>query len=160
MLTPPTDRLHKFIAISGVALIIFGSTFSIENYSKAELMKIELQERIDETQYAHKRFAQKVKEEMASVYRFKDGNGLKKGTNIDEFRKAVKAFKTQEPIVRKLEKEMNDSLIQARKYSLLVNHYQEVKKIWLLIGTACCLLGLILSYIGFKQWLAQPKSSR
>ena len=165
MISPPTDRLHKFLAIAGISLILFGVTWPLTKYSEAELEQINMAEKMDETKYAHDRFVQIVKEATSSMDRFYKGgscgvSGLKDDISKVEFRKAYKAFLEQEPEVRKLEKEMYGALIQYKKHSKLAEHYEHMKKVWFSIGALCVLIGMNLSFIGFRQWLAQPKSSR
>ncbi len=161
MITPPTDRLHKFIAITGVTLILIGVTYPIEKYNESELARIDALEKMDETKFAQERFAQKVKEEKTIMSRTFDSNGLKKPTvSVEQFRKEAQKFFEREPEVRKLEKEMNDALIQYKKYFELTKHYEFMKKLWFFIGALSYVVGIVLSITGFRQWLLQPKSSR
>ena len=161
MIAPPTDRLHKFIAIAGVALILIGVTYPIEKYNESELARINALEKMDETKFAQQRFAQKVKEEKAIMSRTFDSNGLKKpNVSVEQLRKAAQDFFEREPEARKLEKEMNDALIQYKKHSELTKHYESMKKLWFFIGALSFLIGTSLSIVGFRQWLSQPKSSR
>ena len=63
MINPPTYRLHKFIAITGIALIIFSITIPIDKYNKAELARIEANENLNKSKFAYARFAEIVREE-------------------------------------------------------------------------------------------------
>ena len=165
MISPPTDRLHKFLSIGGISLILIGVMYPLGKYNEVELQRINTIEKMDETKYAHDRFAQSVKEEHALMDRFYEGGPLgvgklKSDISKDDFRKAAKEFYAREPEVRKLEKEMYDALIQYKKNMELTKHYENMKKLWFSIGAISLFAGSILTFIGFRQWLSQPKSSR
>ena len=161
MINPPTDRLHKFIAITGIALIIFSITIPIDKYNEAELARIEANENLNKSKFAYARFAEIVREETSLFSTYFDKNSkLKEGVDVEKFRNAAKDFFARAPEVRKLEREMNDSLIQSEKHLELMEHFVHIRNIWFLIGISASLLGLGLAYVGFKQWLKQPKSIR
>ncbi len=154
MIEPPTDRLHKFIAVGGIALFITGVTLPLERFNEAELQRIDAVEKLQEFGYAYSDFAVKVNEGIAAH------NQWIKEPTPENAQRVADVVKANEAIVEKLERASRDALIRSKKHVDLAVHYQFIRNIWFAIGAFCVIAGVLLSYYGFRRWLREPKRSR
>lgn len=155
MLTPPTDRLHKFLAIAGVALFLIGVTYPIDKYHTAEIHRIVAFEKVQSFAFAYGRFAEKVNTQR-DIY----NSAIEKGLAREKFEPEAKRIREIEPDVKRLDSEVQNILVQSQKQVALMQHYYFIRNLWFFIGACCVLVGSFLAYLGFKQWLSQPKEER
>jgi hypothetical protein len=155
MLIPPTDRLHKFLAIAGLALFSLGVTVPLQKYQDAELQLIEARAKLRETQNAYNRYAAQVNA-MIAIY----GEAAEKGGGPETTSAAREKILKLDPDATKLGREVEDVLIQVVKQIELASHLENIKTIWFAIGLLFLFGGTAIAFVGFKQWLLQPKNAR
>jgi hypothetical protein len=131
MLTPPTDRLHKFLAISGIALFIVGVTFSIDKYDQAVRQFIEAKHKVMELS--------KLQQKLSNL--LADGKP-----------DAIEAAR--------ISAEIESTSSVAEKALDIAHHATVIRSLWFTIGTFCVLVGLLLSVVGFRIWWSQPADQR
>jgi len=155
MLTLPTDRLHKFLAIGGLALIVIGVTYPIQQYNEAELRRIDAFEKAQRVYFAYGRFAQKVNEGIAIYNRT-----VKERMSPEEARPFKDQILKKLPEMEELDREVADALVQLQKHVELMMHFYFMRNLWFTLGLCFVVSGIYLSYRGFRQWLSQPKKER
>jgi hypothetical protein len=158
MITPPTDRLHKFLAVGGLCLFLIGVIYPIEKYNQAEIERINTNTKLNEAKFSIERFEAKITELKNFRLRYSDRDGnLKKNIPIEDFILATNEILKNIP---EFQKEVDSSIVSYGKQIELNEHYEFIKKVWFTLGGLCIIIGGCLAYVGFKQWLSQPKSSR
>lgn len=155
MMTPPTDRLHKFLAIAGLVLITTGFTYAVSQYDKAELKRIDALEQTELFVQAYGRYAEKVNEQILLYNRM-----INEDLTKEKSKALIKDIFNKESDVISLNRAVQNSMVQSRKQIELMEHYYFMRNFWFVLGVACVLTGTALSFIGFRQWLAQPKLKR
>ena len=155
MLTPPTDRLHKFLAIAGVALVILGFTYPIQKFHEAEIQRIEAVARVRELHYSYGRYAEKVNE-MIGIY----NSAVSHGSDSEEMSKAIKRIIELNPDATNSGRETEEIIVESTKHFELAMHMETMRNIWFGVGLLCLIGGVTLSFIGFRQWLSQPQDQR
>jgi hypothetical protein len=155
MLNPPTDRLHKFAAIAGLALLIVGITIPVQKYQEAEVQRIEAIAKMQEVRYAYERYASQVNQ-MIDMRNDAVTRGLK-----DSELEAVKGkIRALDPEAEKLGKETERVIVEMIKHTELAAHLGFVQNLWFAISFFGALGGSVLAFFGFRQWFRQPKNER
>jgi hypothetical protein len=156
MISPPTDRLHKFLAIAGVALFTLGVTIPLDRYDQAVRQFIEAKSKVMELSQAQIRLSQWLEAVNNRVQQSQADRrppvSSKPGSANDMGRLA------KDPL--ELEREIADLSIQARKQIDLAEHVDKIRRVWFGLGLFCIIGGLIRSTLGFAMWWRQPASER
>lgn len=155
MLAPPTDRLHKFLAIGGLVLLATGISIPIQKYQEAEVQRIEAMARVRENQYAYQHFADQVNR-MIRIHNDAVSHNLQ-GADLAKA-KAKGAALTPEAKV--FGKETEKTIVEMTKQIELAVHLKFIQNLWFGVGFASATLGAIAAFFGFRQWLRQPKNER
>ena len=151
MLSPPTDRLHKFLAIAGIALFIVGITVPLDRWDQAVRQFIEAKAKALEVGQAQMRLSNWL-------------DALK--TRLDQAAGATADSVTQAELARlpaeaeKFEREIADLSVQARKQLDLAEHAERARTVWMVLGTLCLLGGAGLATAGFAMWWREPPDMR
>lgn len=155
MLAPPTDRLHKFLAIGGLALLAMGISIPIQKYQEAEVQRIEALTRLREEQYAYQHFADQVNR----MIRIHD-DAVTHDRQGAELAKAKAKLAALTPEANRLGKETEKTIVEMTKQGELAMHLKFMRNLWLGVCFASATLGAIAAFFGFRQWLRQPKNER
>lgn len=155
MISPPTDRLHKFLAIGGLVVAITSVTIPLDKYHEAEVQRINTFAKAREIQYSYQRYAAQVNK-MIEINNDAVRNGVI-GKERDEVAKKIHAL---DPEATKLSRELEALLVEGERQAGLSVHYSFLKNIWLCIGIIGFIVGIAASFFGFRQWLIQPKDVR
>lgn len=155
MLTPPTDRLHKFQAVAGVALVVFGLSIPMQRYEEAEVQRIEAWARAREMQFAYGHYATQVNS-MVSIY----NDAISRGLDKEELTKIRQKILAMNPEANSFGQEAERAIVESLKQSELAMHMESMRNLWFAIGAICVLGGAILGFFGFRQWLLQPRNER
>jgi hypothetical protein len=131
VLSPPTDRLHKFLAIAGLALFVVGVTFPIDRYDQAVRQFIEAK----------------------AVFMDVSNKQLELSTLLS---KGSDSGAEHE----RLQREIAVGLNKARTAGELAEHANALKTIWFVLGSFCTFGGLALALVGFRMWWKQPVELR
>jgi hypothetical protein len=154
--TPPTDRLHKFLAIGGIVAVLTGITTAIQKYEEAEVQRIEAIAKMNAIQIPA-RAANDLLERMIKIQR--DALHGKKVTD-KEYEKAKASFFALDPDAQKYLREMDQAIIEGQKQSQLAVHRERIRNLWFGLSFAAIALGVVAAWVGFRQWLRQPKEFR
>jgi len=155
MLTPPTDRLHKFLAVAGVALVLLGLSLPIQRYQEAEVQRIEALARARELQYSYTHYAAQVNS-MTEIY----NNAVSRDLDKAQMAEVRKKILTMNPEANNLGKETEHAIVELFKQTELAMHMEFMRNLWFAIGIVCVLSGGCLGFVGFRQWLSQPRNKR
>ena len=161
MISPPTDRLHKFLAIAGTALFILGVTIPLDRYDQSVRQFIEAKAKFMELSEAQLRLSKwletqtRAVEEQVRAAKAAQGDPQQQRAAADAFDPA-----RVEAEAARFEREIADLSIQARKQGDLAEHADRVRALWLVLGCACILGGLALAAVGFAMWWRQPENER
>jgi len=154
MIEPPTDRLHKFLAVGGIFLICTGITIPLDRFSDAKLQQIEASEKLKRFGYSYADYAKEVNKGIDAYNRW-----VKEPTQENE-RRAKEIIASSEAATEQLDHATRDAMIESGKQVDLMTHYVYMKNVWLVIGALCIGLGFVSSYYGFSRWLREPKKTR
>ena len=155
MLSPPTDRLHKFLAIGGLALLVSSITVSLQKYEDAEIQRTETYAKLQEVQFTYSHYADHVNR-MIGIRNEAISRGLK-GQALAEAQEKVQALN---PEAEKLGRETERVLVEMTRLVELTVQMQWMKKIWIGLGIFGSLIGIAMTYIGFRQWIRLPENER
>jgi hypothetical protein len=155
MIDPPTDRLHKFLAVGGLLLIGLGVTYPLHKYDEAELRRIDAFDRSQRFSQSYARFAAKVNEEI-DLY----NEAQASGADPRAIQRAKQEILAKRPEVAALERETSAAQVDSTRNMQLMEHYHFMRNLWFGIGALLVLVGLGASGYGFKQWLKEPKRTR
>jgi hypothetical protein len=155
MIDPPTDRLHKFLAVGGLVLITLGVTYPLQKYDEAELHRIDAFDRTQRFGQAYTRYAEKVNEQI-DLYNKVQGSDSDPRL-IESAKKGILARQSE---VAALERETSAAEADSSRNIQLMQHYYFMRNLWFCIGIFLVLVGTTASAFGFRQWLRQPKSTR
>jgi Flp pilus assembly protein TadB len=155
MLDAPTDRLHKFAAIGGLALAIAGGGGALRQYNETGIQYAEYVGSALKIGEVYNRFAAQAREQIKRNERLKS----KALSEIEQetLQAETKRFKENVPI---FDKEFEEAQAAAGKQRAITEHYYRMQAIWLVLAGASIVSGLFISYRGFKVWLAQPIDQR
>ena len=156
MISPPTDRLHKFLAIAGVALFILGVTVPLDRYDQAVRQFIEAKSKVMELSQAQIRLSQWLEAVNNRVQQNQADRPPPVLRNADSLNDAGRLAK--DPL--DLEREIADLSVQARKQLDLAEHTEKIRTVWFVLGLFCIIGGLILATAGFAMWWRQPANER
>lgn len=155
MISPPTDRLHKFLAIGGVALLIGSTTVPLQKYQDAEAQRIEAFTRAQEVQFTYKRYANHVNR-MIRLQNEAVSSGLG-GPELDAVKAEVRAL---DPEAEKLGRETEKVIVELVKQSELAVHMEQMRNAWFGLAIVGAILGAWMSFVGFRQWIGIPRHER
>lgn len=155
MLAPPTDRLHKFLAIGGLALLAAGISIPIQKYQEAEVQRIEALTRLREVRYAYQHFAEHVNR-MIGIHNDAVSHDLQ-GSDLAKAKGELAALA---PEAKVLGKETEKTIVELTKQGELAVHLRFIQNIWFGVGFVSATLGAVATFFGFRQWLRQPKNER
>lgn len=155
MLAPPTDRLHKFTAIAGVALLLIGITIPIQKYQEAEVQRIEALAKAQEVRYAYDRYAKQVNQMIA--LRNDAATRDLKNSDLADVKSKIGALN---PEAEKLGKDTERVIVEMIKHAELAAHLEFMRNLWFALSFVSGLAGSSLAFFGFRQWLQQPKNER
>lgn len=154
MLTPPSDRLYKFIAIGGLALVIACFTYSLQKYEEAEVARIEaatkFQRLYSSIELTFMNFAKVAPMHEELMAKMKSGEPA---SIPDEYVRIMRE-------IDKLTGEMAANRVEAERALSLAQHYIVMRNVWIVFGVLGALLGSALSFIGFRQWLRHERPAR
>jgi len=150
-MTPPTDKLYKFLAIGGIVLFVFGITVPLDHYNKYEIQRIQAIEKVNELLYAQSEFAREVNHQIEKF------NEAKESGDIEALENVAREVLKLEPKIRQIEKNVQNKIVQSLKHSQLLSHYELMKNIWFATGIASVFAGILISVVGFKLWYNDTK---
>jgi hypothetical protein len=142
-MAPPTDSLYKFIAITGLALILWGTTFS---WQKSFDFKIKLAELKSEIAYrsakaeSYERQYDILKEKIKNFSQLNNGEEDVDELRIQKRELYIKYIEYQQPIDKEVE------------VLSVINGAQMTFQV---IGWVSVALGIFLSIIGFYLWYSK-----
>jgi len=154
MLAPPTDRLHKFLAIAGIALFIVGVTVPLDRYDQAVRQFIEAKAKTLEVGNVQLRLSEVLDAYHARSKQLDAASSPEKSAAVASERAQ---FGTD---VVKLQREIADLSVQARKQFDLAEHAERARTLWLVLGAFCVIGGLAIATLGFVMWWHQPPEQR
>lgn len=166
MISPPTDRLHKFLAIAGTALFILGVTIPLDRYDQSVRKFIEAKAKAVELGEAQLRFSKMLDaaqrgldKEIADLKRLQQNGSAAAPDHAVKLTSGVDLAKLETETAR-LEREIADLSGQAQKQIALAEHAYQIRAIWFALGSLCILGGLALAVLGFAMWWRQPENER
>lgn len=154
MIDPPTDRLHKFLAVGGIALLIAGVTLPLERFNDAELRRIDAFEKAQQFRYAYSDFAEKVNEGIDA-----HNHWVKKPTP-ENAQRVKDVLRDNEAVIEQLDLATREAGVKLKKQVDLAVHYHFIRNIWFAIGAFSVIFGILTSWYGFSRWFREPKRSR
>lgn len=144
----PSDRLDKFLAIGGLALIFWAINISLSNYERTEIYRIKALVKVQETTFKYNNYADTVNKSI-NIH----NNAIKNKKDLSEYKNEIlinlkeaekKGIETEKVILENLE----------ATYTLVL--YERIKLFWLMITAVLTIIGIIVSLIGFKSWVKNP----
>ena len=154
MLAPPTDRLHKFLAIAGIVLFIVGVTVPLDRYDQAVRQFIEAKAKTLEVGNVQLRLSKVLDAYHARQKQLEAESSANKNAAVASERAQFEAD------VVKLQREIADLSVQARKQFDLAEHAERARTLWLVLGAFCVVGGLAIATVGFVMWWRQPADLR
>lgn len=165
-----TDRLHKFLAIAGTALFILGVTIPLDRYDQSVRQFIEAKTRVMELGEAQLRLSKWIEAQTRvaedQLHATKEAlNNTQQNSLVVAPDRATKLASgvdhaSVETEAAKLEREIADVSVQARKQGDLAEHADRIRAIWLVLGCICILGGIVLAVLGFAMWWRQSENDR
>jgi len=151
MLSPPTDRLHKFLAIAGIALFIVGVTIPLDRYDQSVRQFIEAKSKAMELGRAQLRYSQMLDSEHKKATSLLAAPGST----------AAVADRVQpDASFATIEREIADLSGQAQTQLELAEHAERIRAIWTWLGVTCVFGGAAMAALGFVIWCRQPANER
>ena len=155
MISPPTDRLHKFLAIAGTALFILGVTIPLDRYDQSVRQFIEAKGKFMELSKAQLRLS-KWLDSLGNAQQNSPVGAPERATRLAS---GVDDAKLETEFA-KLEREIADLSVQAQKQLDLAEHANGIRAIWLVLGCLCIVGGGVLAALGFEIWWRRPADER
>lgn len=155
MISPPTDRLHKFLAIAGTALFILGVTIPLDRYDQSKRQCIEATAKSQEIVQAQQRLSiwpDSLNNPQQNSSVVAPDHETKLASGVDHARLDIEKAR--------LEREKGDLSVQQQKQIALAQHAERLYAIWLVLGCICILGGMVLAALGFAMWWRQPEGER
>ncbi|MFV5630747.1 hypothetical protein [Acinetobacter oleivorans] len=144
----PLDRLDKFLAIGGLALIFWAINISLSNYERTEIYRIKALVKVQETNFKYNNYSDTVNKSI-NIH----NNAIKNKKDLSKYKNEIlinlkeaekKGIETEKVILENLE----------ATYTLVL--YERIKLFWLIITAVLTIIGIIVSIIGFKSWVKNP----
>jgi hypothetical protein len=155
MIAPPSDRLHKFLAIGGVALVLASVTVPVQKYQEAETQRIEALAKARNVQFVGKRYS----DELNLMERIQK-DAIARGLTGKELEDAKKQFFALNVEAEKVGRETEAAIVELGRQAELAVHLERMRNIWLALCALGVAFGCWLMFVGFKQWLQVPKHER
>jgi hypothetical protein len=155
MISPPSDRLHKFLAVGGVALILASVTVPVQKYQEADRQRIEAVAKARNVRLVFEPYREQVSR-MERIQKDAISSRLT-GKNLEDAKNQFFAINIE---AEKLERETNAAILEMSREIDVALHLERMRNIWLALCALGVLLGSWLMFVGFKQWLRLPKHER
>ena len=155
MITPPTDRLHKFLALGGLALMLSAGAVAIDKYNESKLQVIEASAAVERMTYAQQDFC-RIVEDSVQIDKEAKAAGFS-SWQAPGFRER---FESKKPEVERLRKQMHDAFADSRGPVMKAAHAEQMRNLWFALAGGALVLGAVLSFLGFRNWLRQPENER
>jgi hypothetical protein len=153
MLTPPTDRLHKFMAIAGLALALGGVTGALRQYADTGLQEAEFIGKVAKVRSVYNRFATEARAQIARTEKL-GTNGLSPAERATLQAESQK-FRDLQPT---FDREFADAEADAQRYQAIAQHLGRMESIWLFVAGTCLCVGGFVSYKGFRVWWSRREN--
>ncbi|MFP5065517.1 hypothetical protein [Acinetobacter pittii] len=144
----PSDRLDKFLAIGGLALIFWAINISMSNYERTEVYRIKALVKVQETTFKYNDYADTVNKSInihnSAIRNKKDLSKYKDEILLNLKEAEIKGIETQKVILENMD----------ATYTLVL--YERIKLFWLIITAVLTIIGIMVSLIGFKSWIRRP----
>jgi len=155
MISAPTDRLHKFLAVGGLALLLTSVTTAVQKYQEAEAQRIEAIAKGREVQFAAMRYSDHVNR-MARI----QSDALTRGLSGDAYDAAKNQFFALHPEAEILGREAEKLIVDLSKQAQLAVHMERMRDLWFGLASLGAVLGTWMTFVGLRQWLAVPRNER
>jgi|MudIll2142460700_1097286.scaffolds.fasta_scaffold09585_2 hypothetical protein len=155
MISPPTDRLHKFLAIAGTALFFLGVTIPLDRYDQSVRQFIEAKGKVMELSQAQFRLSKW----LDSLKNPPQNDSVTAPADISTPVSSVDRARIEKDSAG-LEREIADLSVQTQKQIDLAQHLERIKTTWFVLGFMCILGGIVIATIGFIIWWRQPENER
>lgn len=155
MIDVPTDRLHKFLAIGGLLLVVLGIFYPLQKYEEAELHRIEALSRLENFANSFLVFESKVSE-FRPLYEA----AIRDGADSHAAQELSRRLLEKQPALDALQREAAAAGTESRKNIHLMQHYYVMRNVWMAIGIVLMVLGVFSALRGFSIWLKQPQKNR
>jgi hypothetical protein len=155
MIAPPSDRLHKFLAIGGVALVLASVTVPVQKYQEAESQRIEAMAKARNVMFSGRRYADEV-DRMERIQK----DAISRGVTGKVLEDAKTQFFALNLEAEKVGRETEAAIVELGRQAELAVHLERMRNIWLALCALGVMLGVWLMFVGFKQWLQVPKHER
>lgn len=151
----PTDRLHKFAAIAGLAVALAAGDGLLAQYRETVLQENEFAGKVLSMGATYEEFAGRSREQIERTERLSSPSL----TAAERQKLDVESNEYRE-YARKNEQEFRAAEAAAKKQQFLVQHHHQMQRIWLAVAIAALVLGLTASAWGFGHWFRQSRDER
>lgn len=151
----PTDRLHKFTAIAGLAVILAAGAGVLGQYNEAGLQENEFAGKVLLMGVLYEEFAERSREQIKRTERLHTAN-----LSNEERKKLQAEDLAYREFAQKSIQEFRAAEAAAKKQQFLVQHYHAMRRLWVAIAVAAFAFGLAASIWGFRHWLKQSHDER
>jgi hypothetical protein len=155
MISTPTDRLHKFAAIGGLAIAFASGGAALQQYHQTSLQIAEAYEKVLRGVNAYNRFAEVARGGIESAEKLRDPS-----ISAADEKRHRKALAVSQERIKVLDAEAQEAIVQMQKQMSIAQHYDRMQSIWFVIAGFSLISGLLLSWYGFRSWLRQPANER
>lgn len=165
--TPPTDNLYKFMAVSGIVLVLAGVIAPPLFFLQAGMEYIAQRRGSDELR-AHEEFVaqrlktlelreQRARDEKINLQQRLEGlNSVSNSSEVDKVQGLIKEVNRELESIADSSDELTLNLALKRaqiKYEDTVSTNRRfLSRLFLLIGFVAGLVGVFISFVGFRRW--------
>ncbi len=130
-------------------------TIAPQRYQEAELQRITAEEKLQQAGNALMRFGNSLERQLPLAREV-----IKAWSSAQTMQPALDRLNEIVAETEKLSRESEAAGIESRKQVSLMQHYLRMRNLWFGICVVGTMLGIWLSFVGFRQWIAQPKADR
>ena len=135
--------------------MLSAGAIAIDKYNESKLQLIEAAAAVERMKYAQEDFCRIVGDSI-QIDKEAKAAGFS-GWRAPGFRER---FEAKEPDVERLRKQMHDAFADSRGPVLKAAHAEQMRSLWFALAGGALVLGAILSFFGFRNWLRQPENER
>lgn len=148
----PTDRLYKFTAIAGLALMLAAGAGLLGQHNETGLQQNEFAGKVLSMGAIYEEFAERTSEQIKRTERLHTVD-----LPNEELKKLQAEDLAYREFARKSVQEFRAAEAAAKKQQFLVQHHHAIRRLWVAIAALAFALGLAASIWGFRHWLIRSR---
>ena len=147
MLSPPTDKLYKFWAILGLALVGVGVPTALNAYDHGKQAELAFVRSFEPAQRAANRYFEEVNLLKAELRKYNNNPSKEAWDSFQKYQAA------HEEALNKLQSTAETADDSNQSDLRTAEHARFMAWLWFGIGVALSCFGIACSFVGFRNWV-------